>query len=90
MHPTPERRAASSRRAHRDLRDGRRYDEAVASNVVNLNKFRKKKQRAEKAKQAEANRIKHGRTGAEKERERLERERAARVLEGKRLGDEDP
>jgi hypothetical protein len=57
----------------------------MASNVVNLNRFRKKKQRDEKAKQAEINRIRHGRTQAEKDRERTERERAARAIEGKRL-----
>lgn len=57
----------------------------VASNVVNLNRFRKKKQREEKAKQAEINRIRHGRTQAEKDREREERARATRLLEGKRL-----
>jgi hypothetical protein len=57
----------------------------MADNVVNLNRFRKKKKREAKAKQAEVNRIRHGRTGAEKERERLERERAARLLEGKLL-----
>ncbi|HSO39153.1 MAG TPA: DUF4169 family protein [Labilithrix sp.] len=57
----------------------------MASNVVNLNRFRKKKQREEKAKQAEINRIRHGRTQAEKDRERAERERAARSIDGKRL-----
>lgn len=57
----------------------------MASNVVNLNRFRKKKARAEKAKQADINRIRHGRTQAEKDRERLERERAARLIDGKRL-----
>lgn len=57
----------------------------MASNVVNLNRFRKKKEREEKAKQAEINRIRHGRTQAEKDRELAERERAARLLEGKRL-----
>ncbi|MDB4946892.1 MAG: hypothetical protein JWP97_6426 [Labilithrix sp.] len=57
----------------------------MADNVVNLNRFRKKKQRAARAKQAETNRIRHGRTGAEKERELAERARAARLLEGKRL-----
>ena len=57
----------------------------MASNVVNLNRFRKKKQREDKAKQADINRIRHGRTQAEKDRERLERERAARAIEGKRL-----
>ena len=57
----------------------------MGSNVVNLNRFRKKKQREEKAKQAEINRVKHGRTKAEKEGERAGRERAARVLDGARL-----
>ena len=57
----------------------------MASNVVNLNRFRKRKQREEKATQAEINCIRHGRTQAEKDRERAERERAARSIEGKRL-----
>jgi hypothetical protein len=61
----------------------------MASNVVNLNRFRKKKQREEKAKQAEINRIQHGRTNAERERDRVERERAWRGMEGKRL-ERDP
>jgi hypothetical protein len=55
------------------------------SNVVKLNRFRKKKQREDKAKRAEINRIRHGRTQVEKDREHAERERAARLLEGKRL-----
>lgn len=59
--------------------------ESMAGNVVNLNRFRKKKAREEKAKQAEINRIRHGRTKAEKERELAERQRAARALDGKRL-----
>ena len=54
-------------------------------NVVNLNRFRKKKQREEKAKQSKTNRALHGRTKAQKEGELAERERAARLLEGKRL-----
>jgi Domain of unknown function (DUF4169) len=36
------------------------------SNLVNLNKFRKKKQRANKEQQAEENRVTFGRTKAEK------------------------
>ena len=36
----------------------------MADNVINLNKFRKKKAREAKAKQAEINRIRHGRTKA--------------------------
>lgn len=61
----------------------------MASNVVNLNRFRKQKRREEEARQAEANRVRHGRTTAQKERELAERERAARLLEGKRLAAAD-
>lgn len=57
----------------------------VAKNVVNLNKFRKQKQRDDRAKQAEVNRVKHGRTKEEKERALAEQNRFARALEGKRL-----
>ena len=57
----------------------------MKSNVVKLGRFRKKKQREEKNKQAEINRIRHGRTQVEKDRELAERQRAARLLEGKRL-----
>jgi len=64
---------------------GRGKIRGVASNVVNLNRFRKKKQREEKAKHAEINRVRHGRTQAEKDREHAERARATRLLEGKRL-----
>ena len=59
--------------------------QSVASNVVKLGKFRKKKKREENAKKADINRIRHGRTQAEKDKELAERERAARLLEGKRL-----
>ena len=55
--------------------------------VVNLNRFRKTRDRAERAKEAEANRIKFGRTKAEKTRDRLEGERDAQALDGKKLDD---
>jgi hypothetical protein len=42
----------------------------MASNVVNLNRFRKKKNREQQAKQAEINRIRHGRTKAQSSRTR--------------------
>ena len=42
------------------------------SEPVNLNKFRKAKSRAAKQQQAAENRIKYGRTKAEKARDRLE------------------
>lgn len=61
----------------------------MAGNVVNLNRFKKKKQREEKAKQAEINRVRHGRTQAQKDLERKGRERAEKLLAGKRLESSD-
>jgi hypothetical protein len=49
------------------------------SNVVNLNKFRKRKAKADREKLAETNRRLHGRTQAEREREALQK----RKLQGK-------
>ena len=40
--------------------------------IVNLNQYRKAQARAESAKQAEANRRRHGRTKAEREKESAE------------------
>lgn len=57
----------------------------MASNVVNLNRFRKKKLRDAKSNRADINRVRHGRTGAQKAQELADRERATRLLEGKRL-----
>ncbi len=57
------------------------------ASVVNLNRFRKKKQKEDRAKQAEINRIRHGRTKAEKERELAERAKAVKDLAGKKLED---
>ena len=39
---------------------------------INLNKFRKAKARADKEQRAQENRIKHGRTKAEKARDKLQ------------------
>lgn len=58
--------------------------------IVNLNRFRKSRDRAEREKEAEANRIRFGRTKAEKERDRLDRERLTRAVEGSRLDDGKP
>ncbi len=57
----------------------------MSSNVVNLNRFRKKKAKEERVKQAATNSRLHGRTKAEKQRELSERKRASQALEGKRL-----
>lgn len=55
------------------------------SNVVNLNKFRKRKAKAERAKRAETNRRLHGRTKAERAREELEKRQQARRVDGAKL-----
>jgi uncharacterized membrane protein YqiK len=53
--------------------------------IVNLRTARKQKARAEKATQAEQNRITHGRTKAEKLRSKAEAELAAKRLDGHKL-----
>jgi len=53
--------------------------------VVNLNKARKKHNRADARRQAQENRIRHGRSRAEKIKDREEAHRSERSLEGKRL-----
>jgi hypothetical protein len=57
--------------------------------IVNLNRFRKKKARAAGVREAEENRIKHGRTKSEKQRITKEAERDARTHEGKKFEDEN-
>ncbi|MEM7639646.1 MAG: DUF4169 family protein [Pseudomonadota bacterium] len=51
---------------------------------INLNKFRKAKARAEKQQRAQGNRIKHGRTKAEKAQDRLSRTRDNADHDGKK------
>lgn len=55
--------------------------------VVNLNRFRKTRARTEREKEAEANRIRFGRTKEEKARDRLEQQRLGRSLDGSKLDD---
>lgn len=52
------------------------------SNVVNLNRFRKKKAQEEKQKRAEQNRRLHGRTKNERVRDELEKSRLEDKLNG--------
>jgi hypothetical protein len=54
-------------------------------NVVNLNKFRKRKAKEERAKQADTNRRLHGRTKAERAREALEKHKLESKVEGAEL-----
>jgi hypothetical protein len=56
--------------------------------IVNLNKMRKAKTRSADESLAQANRIKHGRSKAEKENDRRAEERSARLHRGKLLDEE--
>lgn len=58
--------------------------------VVNLNRFRKARDKAAEKAQAQANRALHGRTKGEKAAERTEAERADRRLDGARIEDDEP
>ena len=55
------------------------------TDIVNLNRFRKKKSRAEKEKSAEENRLKFGRTKAEKNKKDAEQAMLDRRLDGHEL-----
>lgn len=59
------------------------------SGVLNLNRFRKRKQRDGEREQAERNRVIHGRSKADKQLTQLERERADKLLEGHRISPAD-
>ena len=52
------------------------------SEIVNLNRFRKAKERAEKADRAAANRAKFGRNKAEKARDAEENQKRSDLLDG--------
>lgn len=53
--------------------------------VINLNQFRKKREKAEKATRAERNRAKHGISKDERRAARNETEHREAEIEGKRL-----
>lgn len=55
--------------------------------IVHLNQFRKAKTRKEAAKTAHDNRIKFGRTKAEKAKDAAERDKNERELDGKEIVD---
>jgi len=56
----------------------------MLAEIVNLRRARKAKARLERERQAETNRVLHGQTRAEKERQAAERDRMARTLESHR------
>lgn len=56
--------------------------------IINLNKYRKRKQRAQGDVEADRNRRVHGRSAAERKAEKTQRDRATRDIDGKRLPDD--
>jgi Domain of unknown function (DUF4169) len=63
--------------------------EAGMGDVVNLKRFKKRGEREKSEKQAEANRIRFGRTKPERALEELRTRRASDVLDQHRIDDED-
>lgn len=59
------------------------------TNVVNLNRFRKKKAKEEKEKKAELNRRLHGRTKAERAKDDFEKEKQRKLFAGRVLEKKD-
>ena len=53
--------------------------------VINLNRFRKARAKADEAKQAEENRVQFGRTKTEKKLSASEQDRTDNDLDGKKL-----
>ncbi|CUH66757.1 hypothetical protein TL5118_01890 [Thalassovita autumnalis] len=58
--------------------------------VVNLNKFRKAKARAEKKAQADENAVRFGRTKVEKSLDRAQNTKAQQDLDGKKRDEQPP
>jgi hypothetical protein len=59
------------------------------SEIVNLNQFRKSKRRADEKKSAEDNRVKFGRTKAERKAAKAAQSALERDLDGKKLPPQD-
>jgi hypothetical protein len=57
--------------------------------VVNLNRFRKRKREEEAARVAKENSIRHGRTRAERQAQKRRREKQESELDGARLSSEE-
>ncbi len=55
------------------------------ADIVNLNQYRKRRDRREAEKAAAENRVRHGRSKVDRQTERRENEKAAKDLEDKRL-----
>ena len=66
----------------------RRYDPDMTADIIKLRQQRKRRARDERQQHAAENRIRFGRSGAEKERARREDDRAARSHDGHRMADD--
>jgi hypothetical protein len=60
------------------------------ADIINLNRARKVRAKAEDKAQAAANRVAHGRTKGQKKTAQTEQTRAARLLDGQKLDGEKP
>jgi Domain of unknown function (DUF4169) len=65
-----------------------RRNGAVVGDLVNLKQFKKRSERMDKAQQADSNRVRFGRTKAEKQRDELTVHRASATLDQHRIDDE--
>jgi YD repeat-containing protein len=63
--------------------------EAGMGDVVNLKRFRKRTEREQSSKQADANRTRFGRTKSERVLEKRRTKRASDLLDQHRIGSED-
>jgi hypothetical protein len=69
----------------RALCQNRSTEERAVGDIVNLNKFRKRKAKLQRQKRAETNRRLHGRTKAERTEEELAKKRLSSRVDGARL-----
>lgn len=58
--------------------------------IVNLNRYRKAREKERAKTDAEENRVRHGRTGAEKRRDADMRDGESRSLDGAKLEEDGP
>jgi hypothetical protein len=58
--------------------------------VINLNRYRKAKEKAERARLAEESRVRHGRSKLDRDVQRREEQRQVDALAGKRLEPDKP
>lgn len=66
---------------------GQLHNGGVMGEVVNLNRVRKERAKAEKTAASAANRAAHGRTKADRTRAKKAQDRADRLLDGSKLED---